>query len=240
MRLYQIGNIYSNILLRTFEKKKKKSVFQVSVGNWFRRTAGGHNLPKINHTNDSRRNRYGEEISESRKMVAISLYRGNLHRVPDGPRRWLMPTPKISLKDFKTLLTRRNRALLRLRGSIAITVNPNPISTSIPKQPQLPPPQDHQITEAPSTSEPSSLHQGPLESKKTDDGREEEERDTKGGDQNKSEADCCLVKPVTEPEVALEKAVDTVDGDGKLHSPEVEEKPAVPANVNTQVLRKLK
>ncbi|KAJ8753512.1 hypothetical protein K2173_022753 [Erythroxylum novogranatense] len=48
-------------------------------------------------------------------MVAISLYRGNLHRVPDVPRRWLMPNPKITLKDFKCLLSRRIRALSRLR-----------------------------------------------------------------------------------------------------------------------------
>ncbi|PQQ08481.1 uncharacterized protein Pyn_19284 [Prunus yedoensis var. nudiflora] len=48
-------------------------------------------------------------------MVAISLYRGNLHRVPDVPRRWLMPTPKISLKDFKSLLTRRSIALSRAK-----------------------------------------------------------------------------------------------------------------------------
>lgn len=61
-------------------------------------------------------------------MVAISLYRGNLHRVPDGPRRWLMPTPRISLKDFKILLARRSRALSRLQSStttIATTSNAN-------------------------------------------------------------------------------------------------------------------
>lgn len=62
-------------------------------------------------------------------MVAISLYRGNLHRVPDVPRRWLMPTRKISLKDFKSLLHRRSQALTRLRSStngIATTSNHNP------------------------------------------------------------------------------------------------------------------
>ncbi|XP_022768042.1 uncharacterized protein LOC111312229 [Durio zibethinus] len=58
-------------------------------------------------------------------MVAISLYRGNLHRAPDIPRRWLMPTPKISLKDFKTLLHCRNKALSRLRSSSSSS-NPNP------------------------------------------------------------------------------------------------------------------
>lgn len=68
------------------------------------------------------------------KMVAISLYRGNLHRVPDVPRRWLMPSPKISLKDFKSLLARRSKALSRLRADAAITTttssNPNPGSPS--------------------------------------------------------------------------------------------------------------
>ena len=60
-------------------------------------------------------------------MVAISLYRGNLHRVPDLPRRWLMPTPKISLKDFKSLLSRRSIALSRHRSTFAATSsNPNP------------------------------------------------------------------------------------------------------------------
>ncbi|XWS60643.1 hypothetical protein CRYUN_Cryun07bG0053100 [Craigia yunnanensis] len=62
-------------------------------------------------------------------MVAISLYRGNLHRAPDVPRRWLMPTPKISLKDFKSLLHRRNKALSRLRSSSSSSnpnFNPNP------------------------------------------------------------------------------------------------------------------
>ncbi|GAV83859.1 hypothetical protein CFOL_v3_27304 [Cephalotus follicularis] len=60
-------------------------------------------------------------------MVAISLYRGNLHKVPDTPRVWLMPSPKMSLKDFKTLLHRRNNALSRL-GSTASSSNPNPNS----------------------------------------------------------------------------------------------------------------
>ncbi|GLT25865.1 hypothetical protein SLA2020_009670 [Shorea laevis] len=59
-------------------------------------------------------------------MVAISLYRGNLHRAPDVPRRWLMPTRNISLKDFKILLQRRNKALSRLHS--AASSNPNPDS----------------------------------------------------------------------------------------------------------------
>lgn len=50
-------------------------------------------------------------------MVAISLYKGNLHKVPDVPRTWLMPQRKISLKDFKTLVRSRNIALSRLETS---------------------------------------------------------------------------------------------------------------------------
>lgn len=68
-------------------------------------------------------------------MVAISLYRGNLHRVPDVPRRWLMPTPKISLKDFKSLLTRRSIALSRVRSTLpATSSNPNPNPSFVPEQ----------------------------------------------------------------------------------------------------------
>ncbi|KAH6797396.1 hypothetical protein C2S52_021950 [Perilla frutescens var. hirtella] len=61
-------------------------------------------------------------------MVAISLYKGNLHRVPDAPHRWPRPSPKISLKDFKILLRRRARALSRLTTSasdVPTTSNPN-------------------------------------------------------------------------------------------------------------------
>ncbi|CAK9141419.1 unnamed protein product [Ilex paraguariensis] len=59
-------------------------------------------------------------------MVAISLYRGNLHKAPDVPRRWLVPTPKISLKNFKILLHRRAEALSRLRSTSSSYPNPNP------------------------------------------------------------------------------------------------------------------
>ncbi|KAK4266725.1 hypothetical protein QN277_023611 [Acacia crassicarpa] len=59
-------------------------------------------------------------------MVAISLYIGNLHRVPDVPHRWLLPSPKISLKDFKFLLLRRSKALSRLRTATSSSSNPNP------------------------------------------------------------------------------------------------------------------
>ncbi|KAH0922301.1 hypothetical protein HID58_022319 [Brassica napus] len=55
-------------------------------------------------------------------MVAISMYRGNLHKVPDVPRRWTMPDRNLSFKDFKSLLHRRKRALSRLSPNS----NPNP------------------------------------------------------------------------------------------------------------------
>ncbi|XP_077212877.1 uncharacterized protein LOC143847992 isoform X1 [Tasmannia lanceolata] len=51
-------------------------------------------------------------------MVAISLYRGNLHRVPDLPRRWLMPNPGITLRDFRRLVGKRAKALSLLSTTI--------------------------------------------------------------------------------------------------------------------------
>uniref|UniRef100_A0A2P2J8B0 Uncharacterized protein n=1 Tax=Rhizophora mucronata TaxID=61149 RepID=A0A2P2J8B0_RHIMU len=71
-------------------------------------------------------------------MVAISLYRGNLHRVPDVPRRWLMPTPKISLKHFRSLLNSRSKALSRFySAAAAAATTSNPISNDngTPSQP---------------------------------------------------------------------------------------------------------
>lgn len=59
-------------------------------------------------------------------MVAISLYRGNLHRVPDVPRQWLMPRQNISLKEFKLLLKRRSKALSRTAPATSSNPNPNP------------------------------------------------------------------------------------------------------------------
>ncbi|GER38550.1 P-loop containing nucleoside triphosphatehydrolases superfamily protein [Striga asiatica] len=52
-------------------------------------------------------------------MVAISLYKGSLHKASGVSRRWSPPAPRISLKDFKILLCRRDRALARLRSSSA-------------------------------------------------------------------------------------------------------------------------
>lgn len=67
-------------------------------------------------------------------MVAISLYRGNLHRVPDVPRRWPKPTAQISLKDFRVLLSRRSRALSRLRSSTTIATSSNPTPNLVSEQ----------------------------------------------------------------------------------------------------------
>ncbi|CAM8919213.1 unnamed protein product [Rhodiola kirilowii] len=59
-------------------------------------------------------------------MVALSLYRGNMHRVPDVPRRWLMPDQNIPFKSFKALHNGRLKALSRLQLETATTSNPNP------------------------------------------------------------------------------------------------------------------
>lgn len=59
-------------------------------------------------------------------MVAISLYKGNLHKAMAVPHRWPCPTPKISRKDFKTLIRRRDKALSGLSTGVATTSNPNP------------------------------------------------------------------------------------------------------------------
>ncbi|XP_073124969.1 uncharacterized protein [Henckelia pumila] len=63
-------------------------------------------------------------------MVAISLYKGNLHKATDVPRRWPRPAPNISLKDFQILLRRRSRALARIRSpaNVALVSIPNPAS----------------------------------------------------------------------------------------------------------------
>ncbi|KAK4781911.1 hypothetical protein SAY86_016013 [Trapa natans] len=53
------------------------------------------------------------EVYVIEAMVAISMYRGNLHRVPDVPRRWLMPYRTISKKEFMYLLRHRSLALSR-------------------------------------------------------------------------------------------------------------------------------
>lgn len=60
-------------------------------------------------------------------MVAISLYRGNLHKPPDKTRRWIMPRFSIPLKEFCALHCRRSKALSLLPCS---SVSPSPTPTS--------------------------------------------------------------------------------------------------------------
>ncbi|PSR95838.1 Sal-like protein [Actinidia chinensis var. chinensis] len=120
-------------------------------------------------------------------MVAISLYRGNLHRVPDVPRRWLMPTPKISLKDFRILLNRRSRALSRLHSSTTSSnPNRNPDeeeekeeereNNDFPNNDSVPPPQSDQpkITTTHPEGEEGDLKEGGI--------CEEEANDRRGSD----------------------------------------------------------
>lgn len=95
------------------------------------------------------------EREREKTMVAISLYRGNMHRVPpDVPRRWLMPKPQISLKDFRTLLLRRSKALSLLpsaaSSSAAVIAKPVPIS----------PPQKQLQEEAAVSENPNSVPEG--------------------------------------------------------------------------------
>lgn len=50
-----------------------------------------------------------------------------MHKVPDAPRRWLMPDQNIPFKRFKALHNRRLKSLSRLKSDIATTSsNPNP------------------------------------------------------------------------------------------------------------------
>ncbi|PKA45583.1 hypothetical protein AXF42_Ash010922 [Apostasia shenzhenica] len=59
-------------------------------------------------------------------MGVISIYRGNLHRVPDTPRQWPPPPPAISLSQFRHLVRRRTLAISRLSTGSA---DLNPSST---------------------------------------------------------------------------------------------------------------
>ena len=160
-------------------------------------------------------------------MVAISLYRGNLHRVPDVPRRWLMPTPKLSLKDFKSLLHRRSKALSRLRST---TPDPDPNSS---QNPDL-----NQQAEAP--KENPVLVEPKLEEEKASDceeaqpkNEENDQRGTNGGD--------CSVKPVVidAPELKPEK-IDSgavgADVDGQALPAETKPADLAIANPNSEVI----
>ncbi|KAK8684484.1 hypothetical protein V6N13_040511 [Hibiscus sabdariffa] len=130
-------------------------------------------------------------------MVAISLYRGNLHRAPDVPQRWLMPTPKISLKDFKSLLHRRNITLSRLRSSSS-SPSPNPdLKHQIQFQPPVPTaaPLDPKLKAKVEPEPPDGLKTGPPLT--------EVKVEVVGG----SDGGDCLTKPVdekTEKDVSLQ------------------------------------
>lgn len=63
-------------------------------------------------------------------MVAISLYRGELHRVPSVPRRWPIPPRAITLRQFKLLRDKRSEALARLF--------PDPIPSDPPDAAEVP------------------------------------------------------------------------------------------------------
>lgn len=158
------------------------------------------------------------------KMVAISLYRGNLHRVPDVPRRWLMPTPKLSLRDFRSLLHRRSKALSRLHSPTTTSSNPNPSSYS--DQPNGAP------KEEPSFVEPK------LEAEKLGDcgeGPSGEEKDQKDQGVPDGRGDC-PVKLVDASDPLPEKASGAVDGVADEKDLPVETKPADLANPNLEVL----
>ncbi|WOL08049.1 hypothetical protein Cni_G16801 [Canna indica] len=58
-------------------------------------------------------------------MVAISLYRGNLHRVSDTPRRWPLPPQTIPLRQFKILIRKRSESLSRLATALAAATTPD-------------------------------------------------------------------------------------------------------------------
>ncbi|EPS73439.1 hypothetical protein M569_01317 [Genlisea aurea] len=67
-------------------------------------------------------------------MVAISLYKGNLHKVPDIPRRWPRPEATISLQEFRILIRRRAKTLARLQcpsDEPAATSSPSSIPTAV-------------------------------------------------------------------------------------------------------------
>ncbi|XP_050256275.1 uncharacterized protein LOC126701892 isoform X2 [Quercus robur] len=160
-------------------------------------------------------------------MVAISLYRGNLHRVPDVPRRWLMPTPKLSLKDFKSLLHRRSKALSRLRST---TPDPDPNSS---QNPDL-----NQQAEAP--KENPVLVEPKLEEEKASDCEEAPPKNEEN-DQRRTDGGDCSVKPVVvdAPDLKPEK-IDSgavgADVDGQALPAETKPVDLAIANPNSEIL----
>ncbi|KDP31179.1 hypothetical protein JCGZ_11555 [Jatropha curcas] len=147
-------------------------------------------------------------------MVAISLYRGNLHRVPDVPRRWLMPARQISLKDFKSLLDRRSKALSRLRPStnaVATTSNHNPKPNPDPntKENGIPITPELKVDKVNNNEEEGTSNGLVSEEVKDQVGLEYGECSVRPADVSNS------LLPPEKPEVA-EKSDEAVTGDGNL------------------------
>lgn len=153
-------------------------------------------------------------------MVAISLYRGNLHRVPDVPRRWLMPSPKITIRDFKSLLHRRSKAMSRLQ-SITSKHYPNP--SSEPKE----------QNEAPKENAPSIGPQFKVEKfGDCGEGPSGEEKDEK--DQRRSGGEGDWPAKVVEP--LPEEAPSAGDAGANNQALPAQTKPADTATPNLEVL----
>ena len=165
-------------------------------------------------------------------MVAISLYRGNLHRVPDVPRRWLMPTPKLSLKDFKSLLHRRSKALSRLRST---TPDPDPN----PNPNQNPNTCPNQQAEAP--KENPVLVEPKLEEEKAGDCEEAPPKNEENDQRGTGDGGDCSVKPVVvdEPDLKPEKNYSGAVGadvDGQALPAETKPADLAIANPNSEVI----
>lgn len=166
-------------------------------------------------------------------MVAISLYRGNLHRVPDVTRRWLMPSDRISLKDFRSLLSRRSAAFSRLRSAAGTSSDPNPTLSKVKLEKDEEPGRADGCSARPQM-EQTSMMNNPEEG--------EEARPAligKGEEGKILDGDDCVVKsvgvsgssPGSNP-IARENASDTVDGHGKSQG---EKTVAVSQNPNLEV-----
>lgn len=102
----------------------------------------------INGSKFHRLIRKGGNTEGSRKtdtMVAISLYRGNLHQVSSAPRRWKMPSRTITPSLFQFLRSKRHKKHLSLlppqQPSLPLTT-----PTSMEKTPELDNPPDPEST----------------------------------------------------------------------------------------------
>ncbi|GMP33572.1 hypothetical protein CsSME_00006834 [Camellia sinensis var. sinensis] len=170
-------------------------------------------------------------------MVAISLYRGNLHRVPDVPRRWLMPTPKISLKDFRILLNRRSRALSRLHSSSTTSSIPNPnpnvkqeedVKENDSLPPQLDPPN---ITITRHPKEEETLKEEEVQ-ETLKEGEVNDRKESEGGDGSDASPD--EKSPPEVPQTAT-NPVDAIANSQGEKSPERLEKPNLECQTNNKV-----